>query len=95
MVVGIGSVAFKLHDCRPSKAKRRVVKSIIGQVRNKFNISIAETGSNDVHGRAEIGFALVGNDRKVINSKIDKVFNLIDDLGLAEVVDSEMEIISL
>ena len=95
MVVGIGIVTFRLHDCRSLKAKRSVVKSIIGQMRNKFNISVAETGSNDMHQRAEIGFALVGNDRQVINSKTDKGLNLIDDLGLAEVIDSEVEIITL
>jgi len=31
----------------------------------------------------------------VINSKIDKIFNLADELGLAEIIDSEMEIINL
>ncbi|MFZ0243322.1 MAG: DUF503 domain-containing protein [Desulfobacterales bacterium] len=95
MVVGIGIVTFRLHDCHSLKAKRGVVRSIIGQVRSKFNVSVAETGANDMHQRAEIGFALAGNDRQVINSKIDKVFNLIDDLGLAEVIDTEMEIITL
>ncbi|MFZ0133146.1 MAG: DUF503 domain-containing protein [Desulfobacterales bacterium] len=95
MVVGIGIVTFRLHDCRSLKTKRGVVRSIIAQVRNKFNVSVAETGANDMHQRAEIGFALAGNDRQVINSKIDKVFNLIEDLGLAEVIDTEMEIITL
>jgi hypothetical protein len=36
---------------------------------------------------------LVGNDKAVINSKIDKIINLADDLGLAEIIDTEMEII--
>ena len=95
MVVGIGIVTFRLHDCRSLKGKRRIVKSIINQMRNHFNASVAEVGLNDVHHRAEIGFALVGNSRGVINSKVDKVFNLVDALGLAEVIDTEMEIISL
>jgi len=95
MVVGIGIVVFRLHDCRSLKGKRKVVKSIIQQVRNRFNASVAEVGANDVYQRAEIGFALAGNDRQVLNAKIDKIFNMIDGLGLAEIVDSEMEIISL
>jgi uncharacterized protein YlxP (DUF503 family) len=95
MVVGIGIVTFRLHDCHSLKGKRRVVKSIIAHVRNKFNASVAEVGMNDVHQRAEIGFSLVGNDRQVINSKIDKIFNMIEELGLAEVIDSEMEIINI
>ena len=95
MVVGIGIVTFRLHDCRSLKGKRKVVKSIIAQVRNKFNASVAEVGMNDVHQRAEIGFTLAGNDRQVMNSKIDKILNMIEDLGIAEVIDSEMEIINI
>ena len=95
MVVGIGIITFRLHDCRSLKGKRKVVKSIINRLQNSFNASVAEVGSNDIHQRAEIGFALVGNNRKVINSKIDKVFNRVDEMGLAEVIDSEMEIINL
>ncbi len=95
MVVGLGIITFRLHDCRSLKGKRKVVKSIISRLRNNFNVSVAEVGANDIYQRAEIGFALVGNNRKVINSKIDKIFNLADELGLAEIIDSEMEIINL
>lgn len=95
MVAGLGIITFRLHDCRSLKGKRKVVKSIISQLRNNFNVAVAEVGSNDIYQRAEIGFAVVGNDRTVINSKIDKIFNLADELGLAEVIDSEMEIINL
>ena len=95
MVVGIGIVTLRLHECRSLKGKRKIVKSIIGQVRNKFSSAVAEVGANDIYQRSEIGFTLVGNDHQVINSKIDKIFNLIDDLGLAEIVDTELEIIHI
>ena len=95
MVVGLGIITFRLHDCRSLKGKRKIVKSIINQLRNNFNVSVAEVGSNDVYQRAVIGFALVGNNRMVINSKIDKIFNLAEELGLAEIIDTEMEIINL
>lgn len=95
MVAGLGVITFRLHDCRSLKGKRKVVKKIISRLRNNFNVSVAEVGSNDIYQRAEIGFALVGNNRMLINSKIDKIFNLADELGLAEIIDSEMEIINL
>jgi hypothetical protein len=95
MVVGTGIITFRLHDCRSLKGKRKVVKSIISRLRNNFNASVAEIGSNDVHQRAEIGFSLIGNDQSIINSKIDKMINLAEDLGLAEIIDTEMEIIHL
>lgn len=91
----MGTITFRIHECRSLKAKRSVVRSIVQQIRNAFNASVAEVGDNDVHQRARIGFAMVGNDRQVINAKIDKIFNLADRIGVAEIIDSEMEIFNL
>ncbi len=68
---------------------------MIARLRNEFNISIAEVGHNDVYQQADIGFSLVGNDRQVINTKIDKVFNMAESMGIAEIIDTDMEIINL
>jgi len=95
MVIGYGIIKFRLHDCHSLKGKRKIVRSIISNLCNNFNASVAEVASNDLHQRAEIGFALVGNNRALINSKIDKLINLTDDLGIAEIIDTEMEIFNL
>jgi len=50
---------------------------------------------NDIYQRAVIGVSLVGSDRRLINAKLDKLFNFAEDLGLAEMIDTELEIISL
>ena len=95
MVVGIGNIKVRLYDCHSLKGKRIIIKSIIKQINNKFNVSAAEVGSNDIHQRAEIGFAMVGNDKRIINSKIDKLLNMVDEFSRIEVFDTEMEIINL
>lgn len=95
MVVGVGFITFRLHACRSLKEKRRIVKAIIARLRNNFNASVAEVADNDVHQRAVVGFSLVGNDSALINSKIDKMFNLAEETGLAEVVDTQMELIPI
>lgn len=95
MVIGVGIMVFRLHECRSLKAKRSIVKSLIKQARNHFNASVAEVGANDVYQRAEIGFTMAGSDPKVINAKIDKMLNFSEDLGLAEMIDTEIEIIHL
>ncbi|QTA78648.1 DUF503 [Desulfonema limicola] len=95
MVVGIGLITFRLYDCHSLKAKRKIVKAVVARLQNNFNASVAEVGSNDNLQGAEIGFSLVGNDRQLINSKIDKVFNLAESLGLAEIIDTEMEIFNI
>ena len=95
MVIGTGILIFRLHDCRSLKAKRSIVKAMVQRTRNRFNASVAEVGANDVYERAHIGFSMTGSDHKVINAKIDKLLNFVEDLGLAEMIDSEIEIIHL
>ncbi|PID73949.1 MAG: hypothetical protein CSB33_01195 [Desulfobacterales bacterium] len=95
MFIGAGQISCRLHDCHSLKAKRGVVKTIIRRLRNEFNASVAEVDANDLHQRAEIGFSIVGNDHAVINSRMDKVFNMAEDLGLAEIMNTDMEIIRL
>jgi len=95
MIIGAGIIILRLPENNSLKGKRKVVKAVIGKISNNFNASVAEVGSNDVYRRAEIGFSLIGNDSKLINSKIDKIINMVDDMGVAEILDTDMEIINL
>ena len=95
MVVGLGTITFRIHECRSLKEKRSIVKSLIRKVRNNFNASVAEIGSHDIYQKAEIGFSMVGTDQRYINSKSDKLLNMLEDMGTAEIVGSELEIMHL
>lgn len=94
MIIGTGRVVLRLHGVFSLKEKRKIVKSIIGRVKNSFNASVAEVGANDLHEKAEIGFSITGNDHSTINSVIDKIFNYVDYMGLAEIIDTDFEIIN-
>ncbi len=95
MVVGCGRIILRIHECRSLKGKRGVVKAVIARVRNHFNAAVAEIEDNDVYQRAVIGVAVVGNETGVVNAKLDKLLDFVEDLGLAEMIDSEMEMIHL
>jgi len=95
MVIGIGTIVLRLPGNTSLKGKRKVVKSIVSRLRNTFNASVAEVGANNIHQRAEIGLAFMGNDRRVINSKLDKALNLVEAMQLAEIIDTDMEILNL
>jgi len=47
MVVGVGVIRLMIHESSSLKSKRRVVKSILGKVRSKFDLSIAEVDDQD------------------------------------------------
>ncbi len=95
MVVGIGRISLRIHGNTSLKGKRKVVKRVVGRLRNTFNASVAEIGAYDKLQRGEIGFAFLGNDRRVINSKLDKALNFVEAMHAAEIIDSDMEIMSL
>ena len=95
MVIGYGVLDLRIPQAHSLKGKRKVVKSVIGRIQSSFNASVAETGANDMHQRAEVGFALVGNDARLLNSKMDRIMNLVESMGVCEIIDSEMEIMHL
>jgi uncharacterized protein YlxP (DUF503 family) len=95
MVVGCGRIRLRLFDVHSLKGKRGIVRSIVARIRNRYRAAAAETGLNDSHDWAEIGFAVVGNETAQINSQVDKIFNGVDAMGLAMIVDTNMEIIHL
>jgi uncharacterized protein YlxP (DUF503 family) len=94
MVVGMGIVEIFIAESRSLKEKRAVVRSVLKRTQNKFNISIAEIGQYDSWKKSRIGFSIVGNDKRFVNSKVDKVIQFIEHLNLADVTDSKIEISS-
>lgn len=91
MVVGVCQLALRFHDCRSLKEKRQILKSVIGKVKNRFNISIAEVGGHTFWQKADVGIAVIGTDNAFVNSVIDKVLDYIDGLHLAEIIDHDVE----
>jgi hypothetical protein len=95
MVVGSGIIDLWIAESNSLKEKRGVLSRILTRARNKFNVSLAEVGENDHWKKAQIGFSVVGNDQRYINGKIDHLITFIDNLRIAEVVNTRIEISSL
>ena len=95
MVVGVMKVTLHIPENASLKGKRKVVKSLLGRIKSRFNVSVAEVEDNDLWQRAEIGLAAVGNDGRFINSVLDKILDYIERETEAEVTDSQMEIMNI
>jgi len=94
-VVGLCSITLAIHGNRSLKGKRQVVKSIKDRVRGAFNASVAEVAMLDSLDRAVLGVAVVGNDRAFVNSMVDKLLNRVEGLNKAEIINTNVEIMSL
>lgn len=94
MVIGICHLDLLIRENNSLKGKRRTLKKIIERVKNKFNVSIAEVGNHDLWQSSQIGFCMVGNDRRFINSALDKIVIFIEGISSAEIIKSEIEIMN-
>lgn len=91
MVVGVLSVSLLIMESNSLKDKRQVVKSIVDHVRNKFNASAAELGQLDSWRRAELGFACISNDQKVVNTLLNRILEYVESDPRAEVDGTQLE----
>ncbi len=89
------SIELFIHENASLKGKRKIVKSIIGKVKNRFNVAIAEVAYNDKWQRIGMGISTIGNDRGHIDSTLNMVLNFIESMYLAELIDSRIEIINI
>jgi uncharacterized protein len=90
MTVAIARVTLFVAGSHSLKEKRSVVRRVKDLVKQKFNVSIAEVGDNDVWQRAVMGLALVGNERRFVESQLDEVLSFVR--TKAEVLDETKEL---
>jgi uncharacterized protein len=93
MVVGVGFIRMIIHQSSSLKAKRQIVKSILGKVRSKFDLSVAEVEDQDKWQLCTIGFAVVTNDAGHAHSMLETIIAYVEGLHLSEITDSRVEIV--
>ncbi len=93
MVVGVCRVSLMLGETSSLKEKRAVLRKIKDRVQQKFNCAIAEVGDQDAWQSAQVGFAVVSNERGFTQSMVQKILTFIDDLAVAKLTDDEQDYI--
>jgi uncharacterized protein YlxP (DUF503 family) len=92
MIIVAARITLMIPENASLKGKRRVVKSLVEKVRHKFDAAIAEVGDNDLWQKAKIGVALVGNDRQLLEARLQQIMKFMENQHLAEIVDSQVEL---
>ncbi len=89
MLIGLLRLELFLPDALSLKDKRSVLKSIKDQLRNRFNIAVAELESSEKWQRAVIGVITVGDDRRYIDGCLSQVVNWVQASRMVELVRVE------
>ena len=93
MRIGVLRTYFQIPGAHSLKEKRRVIRSIKDRLYSQFNVSVAEIGSNDVWQAGELGVVTVGNERRHVESVMQKVMNFVDVADGIRVIECDIEII--
>ncbi|BCV22202.1 DUF503 domain-containing protein [Moorella sp. Hama-1] len=93
MVVGIGTANLRLAGARSLKDKRRVVKSILARLHNRFNIAAAEVGHHDSHQEAEIAIACISTAGSHADQILAAVQGFLEAEGEIELVTYHTELL--
>lgn len=92
-VVGVLNVRLVIRSALTLKDKRRILKSLKDRVKNDFNVSISEIGTLDHCQYARLGIAMVGNDKKYLNSTLSNLLNMFRIAISVELVDYHLEFV--
>jgi uncharacterized protein YlxP (DUF503 family) len=93
--VGISSFELHLPESRCLKDMRRVVKSLVERLHQRYRVSIAETDFHDLHQRAEISFAAVANGERELERMLEEVHGLVDSVHEAYLTRWEPQVLEV
>jgi uncharacterized protein YlxP (DUF503 family) len=79
MVLAYAIYDLHLPGCRSLKEKRMIVRSLKARLRNEFEVSTAEVGSQDLLQRAELAVAVVGPDQVPLDTLLQKILGFVED----------------
>ena len=84
-----------LPYCQSLKQKRQVLRTLKDKIFAKFKISVHEITLNDKWQRAVLGYAVVGNETKLVESLAEKIIDLVEESDLGEILEVTTEMVVL
>ena len=96
MNIGVGRVSLRIPENMDLKGKRHVLMSIIGRVRSRFDVAVAEVDDNDMWQVATIGICCISNNKRHSNEVISRVVSFIERSRFdVEILDYSIEMIDV
>ncbi|NLV88868.1 MAG: DUF503 domain-containing protein [Tissierellia bacterium] len=93
MIIGACELKLLIYGSNSLKDKRQVIKSILGRIKSRFNVSIAEVDLNGSWQTAIIGFSCVSNNTKHSHQILTNVIKFIEEDSRVEIIEKKIEIL--
>ena len=90
MFISSARLVFYIPQANSLKDKRQVRRSLIEKTRHKFNISIAEIGTQDIYQTLTIGIAVVSGDAAHRENCLDEIIRFMEERADAELTSVDI-----
>jgi hypothetical protein len=91
MILGVAIWELHLFGCHSLKEKRSVLKPLATGLRKALNVTVAETGHQDLWQRAEIACAALGTDRAVVEEILRAADRAVEAADGVRIIDTRTE----
>ena len=92
LIVGVCQAELLLHGCQSLKEKRQVLRGLLDRLQNRFNVSVAEIGHQDLWQRALIGAAVISTSQPLLDRILNQIVDQIENTSGLEMIDYLTEI---
>ncbi len=93
MHIAAAKARLHIHASSSLKDKRRVIHSVVSQLRNRLSVSAAEVDANDSWQTATIGISVVSDDFQTAERLLERALEFVERAAPeAEVVDVESDV---
>jgi uncharacterized protein YlxP (DUF503 family) len=73
MIIGILQATWSIPEANSLKDKRQIIKSMKDRIVARMNVSVAETGKQDVWKGCEFTFVTVAAEKKIVEKRMAKL----------------------
>lgn len=92
MLIAVLTVEYALHGNDSLKGKRRVANSLKQKIRNRFNVAIAEAGTEESMFRLRLKLVSISNSERHLQSLMGKCLAMMEAVCHEEMTYSDLEI---
>jgi len=92
LIIGLLTLELFFSQAESLKDKRRLLKSIIDQIKARFNVSVAEVGEQDKWQISMLAVVTVSNDSAYVNGILSSVEGFVERMGKAEILSVKTEL---
>ena len=89
MYVESAKLIFYIQQAASLKDKRQVCRSLVDKTRQKFNVSVAEVDTQDVHQTLTIGIVVVSGEAAHAQRSLDEIIRFVEEHADADLTEVE------